>query len=229
MNSMDIVSADWSARHKELGSIIRKPDFFPKAVEMVLSLHEELHTSKVGNSENENNIDALFKDLKQNEYAVMSSPKAETIAWAVWHLARIEDITMNLLVNNGPQVFNAAWQDRMQISLIDTGNAMTDTEIIEFSKQINPPELLNYRDAVGIKSRDIVRHLTADDMKRKISPDGVKRILNEGGVTEQADSIWLLDFWGKKDAAGIILMPLTRHQTLHLNDCHKWKAFIRRM
>ncbi|EQE04021.1 hypothetical protein [Clostridioides difficile] len=40
------------------------------------------------------------------------------------------------------------------------------------------------------------------------------------------DSIWLLDFWGNKDIAGILLMPPTRHVILHLNDCCKWKEYF---
>jgi hypothetical protein len=43
------------------------------------------------------------------------------------------------------------------------------------------------------------------------------------GVTEHKDSVWLLDFWGKKTVAGILLMPITRHQIVHLNDCIKLK------
>ncbi|MDB9152336.1 hypothetical protein [Parabacteroides distasonis] len=35
------------------------------------------------------------------------------------------------------------------------------------------------------------------------------------------------DFWAKKDIAGILLMPPTRHVMLHLNDCCKWKLTIR--
>ena len=35
------------------------------------------------------------------------------------------------------------------------------------------------------------------------------------------------DFWAKKDIAGILLMPPTRHVMLHLNDCCKWKLAIR--
>lgn len=32
---------------------------------------------------------------------------------------------------------------------------------------------------------------------------------------------------GKKDVAGILLIPLTHHVMLHLNDCCKWKEYIR--
>lgn len=224
---MDVVPSDWSERHKKLNQIIRKTECFTESIEMILNLHRALHASIVSEQNGLNLIDGLLDDLNQDEYAVMPTSKDETIAWAIWHIARIEDLTMNILVNNGNQIFDDSWKTRMNIPISDTGNAMADDEIINFSKRICISELLKYRNAVGIRSRKIVRNLRPIDMKRKVSPDAISRILREGGVTEQADSIWLLDFWGKKDVAGIILMPLTRHQTLHLNDCYKWKKMIR--
>lgn len=224
---MVIVPSDWSDRHKKLNQTIRNSKYFADAVEMILDLHKDLHALIVSGLNGQNMIDTLLSDLKPNEYAVMPTSKDETIAWAIWHIARIEDLTMNILVNNGTQIFNESWKMRMNISISDTGNAMSDDEIMNFSKQIKIVELLRYRNEVGIRSREIIRNLHPADIKRKISPDATSRILREGGVTEQTDSIWLLDFWGKKDISAIILMPLTRHQTLHLNDCDKWKEIMR--
>lgn len=223
---MDVVSSDWSNRHKDLNKVIRKEEYSAKVIEMILDLHKELHTSKVSKSKS-NTIDVLFEDLQQNEFAIMPTTKDETIAWAIWHITRIEDLTMNILVNNDAQIFDESWKKRMNIPISDTGNAMTDDEIMQFSKQVCIDELLKYRDVVGMKSREIIQNLKPGDIKRRISTEGIARILQDGGVTEQVDSIWLLDFWSKKDVAGIVLMPLTRHQTLHLNDCYKWKKIIR--
>jgi hypothetical protein len=69
----------------------------------------------------------------------------------------------------------------------------------------------------------MVKRLKPQDLKRKMKPESVARILHEGGVTEHKDSIWLLDFWGKKTVAGILLMPITRHQIMHLSDRMKIK------
>ncbi|MFA9378335.1 MAG: DinB family protein [Lachnotalea sp.] len=223
---MDIVSSDWSNRHKELNKVIRKTEKLAIVIEMILDLHKELHTSDVSKTNNTNTIDTLWGDLQKNEFAIMPTAKDETIAWAIWHIARIEDLTMNILVNNSDQIFDKEWKKRMCIFISDTGNSMTDDEIMKFSKQVCIDELLKYRLAVGMKTREIIRNLKPEDMKRKISSVAIARILQEGGVLEHTDSIWLLDFWGKKDVAGIILMPLTRHQTLHLNDCYKWKQMI---
>ncbi len=51
--------------------------------------------------------------------------------------------------------------------------------------------------------------------------------VKEGGVLEHPESSRLLEFWGKKDVAGIILMPITCHQIVHLSDCIKLKQKIK--
>lgn len=131
---------------------------------------------------------------------------------------------MNILIADGNQVFDDRWKTRLNTTVTDTGNALTDEEIICLSKSLNIPELLNYRNEVGRRTREIVQNLLAEDMKRNVSQQGLDRILSEGGITQQEDSIWLLDFWGKKDVAGLLLMPPTRHVIMHLNDCCKWKS-----
>jgi hypothetical protein len=215
-----------SEQHKELNKIIRKKDSIENAKELFLELHGKLHLSSVSNSI-KNEVDELLEDLTVQEYAIMPSIKDETIAWVLWHIARIEDLTMNILINNDNQIFNDEWKKRLNVTITDTGNALSDDEIMQLSKDINITELLNYRNAVGKQTRTIVNKFLADDMKRKIEKGSLDRILQEGGVTNQEQSIWLLDFWSKKDVAGLLLMPPTRHVMLHLNDCSKWKKEIR--
>ena len=134
---------------------------------------------------------------------------------------------MNFLVTNQEQVFNQEWKKQLCTPITDTGNALDDHEILNLSEELNIPALLDYRNAVGLRTRDIIQTLSAKDMKRKVSSCGIQKIRYVGGVTEQADSIWLLDYWGNKDVAGILLMPPTRHIMLHLNDCCKWKQQMR--
>ena len=214
-----------SEKHKELNSIIRKSAYIDQAKELFLDLHSYLHASSISSSQR-NEYDELLDGLKDNEYFIMPTSKDETIAWALWHIARIEDITMNILVNEKDQVFNQYWKQLMNSNITDTGNALSDEEIIDFSNKLNISTLLEYRAAVGQRTRDIIKSLSNNDIKRKISQHSLNKIFEEGGVTAHKDSIWLLDFWGKKDVAGILLMPPTRHVMLHLNDCCKWKVFI---
>ena len=42
------------------------------------------------------------------------------------------------------------------------------------------------------------------------------RILEEGGVTTDFRSVWLLVFWGRLTIGGMILTPMTSHHMMHL-------------
>lgn len=53
--------------------------------------------------------------------------------------------------------------------------------------------------------------LSANEMKRTVFLHGLESVKHAGGVTSDENSLWLLDFWGKKDVAGLLLMPPTRH------------------
>jgi len=95
---------------------------------------------------------------------------------------------------------------------------MSEDDIMEFSKNINMEELKNYRIEVGRRTRDIVENLSTQDMKRNFDKHRLQRILDERAVLDVKASNWLIDFWGRKNVAGIILMPMTRHQVIHINE-----------
>jgi hypothetical protein len=63
-----------------------------------------------------------------------------------------------------------------------------------------------------------------NDINRKVEKRHLDKILQNGGLIDDPKSVWLLDFWGKKNVLGLIMMPITRHQIVHLNDCFKIKA-----
>ena len=215
-----------SELHKELNEIIRKKNEVIAAKELFTAIHSKLHTAEVYDT-GSNEVDVLLGDLQPHEYRIMPTAKDETIAWVLWHITRIEDLTMNYLVAESRQVFDSDWKKKLNTPIADTGNALTDHEIMDLSSRLNIEILKSYRNAVGKRTAEIVKTLTAEDMKRKVSLQGLNQIKAAGGVTEQESSLYLLDFWGKKDIAGILLMPPTRHMILHLNDCCKWKAHIR--
>jgi len=220
------LKTDWNPKQAKLKEIILKPDCFNEAMKLCLSLHSIVHSSDISSDKQETFFDAIWKGLTEEAFASMPTPKDVTIAWNIWHITRIEDITSNLLIGEGDQVLNKKYLEKMNITVEDTANAMTDHEILSLSRSLNMRELKNYRNAVGIKTKSILNSLSPADMKRKVKKESIDRILAEGGVTEHKDSVWLLDFWKRKNIAGILLMPITRHQIVHLNDAMKLKKRI---
>ncbi len=218
------VTKQWNPKQARLKEVILKKDMFCEAVELALEMHTLVHTSKMSGINVGTYEDEIWKGLSQEIFCAQLKNQGSTIAWNLWHLTRIEDITVNLLIADRTQVINTDnWLEKLKVSVCDTGNAMDDTEISVFSSQIDMQQLRNYRTEVGRQTQELLKSLKPDDMKRKVKPQCIQRVLQEGGVTEQEQSIWLLDFWGKKTVAGIILMPVTRHQIVHLNDCLKLK------
>jgi hypothetical protein len=223
------VGTDWNPLQAHLKEIILKKDKFSETQQLLYQMHSFVHCNEVYDGKKTTYMDEIWDGLDDKAFRLMPTNKDDTIAWNIWHITRIEDLTANLLIDRGKQVLDADWLTRLNTKVTDTGNAMTDDEIIDFSSKVDKIELENYRNAVGRRTKDIISRLMPEDMKRKVEESGTKRILQEGGVTEQGDSIWLLDFWGRKTVAGIITMPITRHQIVHLNDCRRLKEKCKRI
>ena len=216
-----------SDEHKQLKQMMYQKQRFEETKQRIKYIHSHLHCGSVYGA-GINEVDNLFIDMSKEEYSIMPHANDETIAWCIWHMARCEDLTMNLLVKKGNQVLNDEWLKRMNVTIRDTANAMNDDEILQFSHEVGSVELLAYRDAVGMSTKGIIENLEYEDLKRLIDLEDVRRIHTEGGVIDHPDSIWLLEYWGSKDVAKLFLMPATRHLILHLNDIASIKQSIRK-
>ncbi|MDF2843921.1 MAG: hypothetical protein K0R00_2347 [Herbinix sp.] len=209
----------WNNDIKHLREIIFSPDKLEESIQVALNLHSMVHLGVMSGTELKTFEDELWEGLNEDTVRTSINEKGRTIAYGIWHSTRIEDITMNLLVAGEEQVFNKGnWKDKINTTIIDTGNALSEKEILEFSKFLNIQELKNYRIEVGRRSRELIKQLTIRDMKRKFDKQRLQRILEEGAVLKEDASIWLIDFWGRKNVAGILLMPVTRHHVVHINE-----------
>lgn len=209
----------WNNEIKKLREIILKPDKIEESKSLSLSLHSMVHLSIMSGINKKTFEDELWEGLDENTFKTSKNEKGRTIVYGIWHSTRIEDITMNLLVAGDKQIFSREnWKERINSKIIDTGNAMSEIEIMEFSNNINVQELKKYRIEVGRQTRNIIKNLSIEDMKRKFDKHRLQRILDEGAVVDVEASNWLIDFWGRKNVSGIILMPVTRHQVVHINE-----------
>ncbi len=213
----------WNPKQSRLRETLSDINHFDEAMQICLELHGIVHSGKVSGSLNPTYYDEIWNGLSRETFITMPTTKDVTIAWNIWHITRIEDITANMLIMDDRQILDDMWLKKLGTNVRDAGNAMTDAEIIDFSSSIDMDEMYPYRNTVGLRTREILSVLKPKDIKRKIKPESIARILEEGGVTEHKDSIWLLDFWGRKNVAGILLMPITRHQISHLNDSMRLK------
>jgi hypothetical protein len=201
----------------ELRRLLSRSDQHEKAIELFLKHHAMLHSARMTQTESWSFEDEVLNDMTAEQVRRIPQNCDHSVAWLLWHIARCEDITMNLLMAGSPQVLHRdRWLEQMKITAQDTGNAMSREEIAQFSAVIDIEALRAYRVAVGRRTQEIVRQLAAEELKQKVDPARLQRVWDEGAVVEAARGI--ADYWGRRTIAGLLLMPATRHNIVHLNE-----------
>jgi hypothetical protein len=103
----------------------------------------------------------------------------------------------------------------------DCGNEMFAKDMHKLSQEIDLQKLRDYRLAVGRRTREIVQQLEEADLKTKVDPRRIQRVLDEGAILSSAQGI--ADYWSRRDIAGLLLMPASRHNLVHLGEAWKLK------
>ena len=210
---------EWADKLQQLRLIIRKDNYLDEAKDRILNLHSMVHASEMSGINQITFENQLWDSLDEETARKAINKKGRTILYGIWHSTRIEDITMNLLVTGTVQIFEKYdWFSKINSPIRHTGNSLNEKEIMQMSSMIDIEALKAYRIAVGQNSENIIRNLESGEMKRKIYKENLQRILNEKAVDNVESANWLIDFWGKKDVASIILMPCLRHQIVHINE-----------
>lgn len=208
--------AVWNQGQQALRAALAKPGQHGLAVDLFLKQHAMVHSAQMAETGLHSFQDELLDRLTESQLRAIPKNSKNSIVWSLWHCARIEDITMSILVMDEPQLLHSeGWYERMGVSARDTGNAMDEQAVLALSDEMNVDELLNYKSAVGRRTRDRVLSLPPERLHKKTEPARLQRVSEEGAVDEAAS--WLLDYWGGHKVSGLLLMPVTRHHFVHLN------------
>ncbi|WP_042478439.1 DinB family protein [Bacillus ndiopicus] len=220
----------WNKNHKLLTEIISKPNEHAQAMELFLTHHALLYSSKMSNSSCSTLEDLVLENLEEitfRRYPVNAPDTKNSIVWHLWHITRIEDMTMNILVANSQQVlYSDSWLQKMNIRFSHSGNEMSCEDIAELSSSIDIDALLEYRVNVGKQTRRVISSLKREDFREKVQASRIKRLFDEKAILQEASEI--AEYWSRKTVAGLVLMPATRHNFLHLNKCNRIKNKIQK-
>jgi hypothetical protein len=131
-----------------------------------------LHSSAIGNTGKltlEDEVLINLDEITLREYPVTNPDTKNSIAWHLWHIARIEDMTMNILVADDQQVlFAGSWLEKMNTEFSHSGNNMSEEDIAELSSKIDYDSLLAYRAAVGRQTQQVISLLKPGQFKMKV-------------------------------------------------------------
>lgn len=217
---MDSNRKEWNHRHKKLRQALEKGKDRKTALDLFLTQHAAVHSSELSKLSVHSFEDEILNDLPTDSWRYIPTNGNHSIAWIIWHLARVEDVTMNLLVADGEQILHKnGWCDKLQVENLHTGNGMTDKEVLLFTNRINIQALRRYRLDVGRNTRKIIRKSKLEEFRRRVQPARVRRIWDEQAMLPRAKGI--VDYWAGRTLAGLLLMPPTRHCFLHLNEARR--------
>ncbi len=212
----------WNKQQTECRRTLLSFGQHAKAIPLVLRQHAMLHAARMAQTEAWSFEDAILDDMTEVQIRRIPRNREHSVAWVLWHIARIEDVAMNLLVAGSPQILQRDnWLERMKVNVAYTGNAMDPAAVAQLSATIDVAALRDYRVAVGCRTREIIMQLEPQALKQKVQALRLQQVRVEGAVVEAADGI--LDYWGRRNIAGLLLMPATRHNFIHLNEALRLK------
>ena len=213
----------WNEQFKLLRQALNDPEDIQVVIDLFLHQHAMVHDAEMSNAGLHSFSDEVWDDASETTIRCVPPKFEHSIAWIIWHLARIEDMTINGLLAGKTQVFfQDNWPTKLKIDLCHSGNVvMDDVDVTEFSRAIDIDALKAYRLAVGRSTQEAAKELESEDLECTVEPMRLRELLENGSVVEEASG--LLTYWGNLTIAGLLLMPPTRHNFVHLNEALKVK------
>ncbi len=202
----------WSEQNKTMQTQFKKKDTFKAGIDTLFDLRNQLMQVLV----------SFYEELSREDFNAIPFINADgyhnkTIAYSIWHIFRIEDIVAHTLISETDQVFFMGnYQERINSSIITTGNELVKEQIADFSKRLNLKELYAYIFEVKDSTEKIVNGLSYDELKKKISEERKEHLKSLNVVSNDENAIWLIDYWCGKDVRGLIQMPFSRHWIMHV-------------
>lgn len=116
-------------------------------------------------------------------------PRANSIAWNIWHITRCEDAGLNRFVVDRPQVLDdGLWMKRMNIPWRHHGTEMTFAEVDELNQRVDLSALHDYSLSVQERTRAIVNTLNVSELDAAMEEERLRQIMiDEGLAHSQAD------------------------------------------
>ena len=218
------MNKEWSELNKTMQTQIKKKDTYIYGISTLFELRNRLMQTIISFK---NNLSR--EDFNAIPFINADGYHSKTIAYSLWHIFRIEDIVAHTLINCDEQIFfSGNYKDCMNSPIITTGNELVKNEISDFSKQLDINELYSYISEVKESTDDILRELTYQMLKQRISAERREILQKMNVVSSDENASWLIDYWCGKDIRGLIQMPFSRHWIMHIEASLRIENKIRK-
>ena len=181
--------------------------------DLFLAQHSTVHSAAVGGNKM-STVERSITGLTDEQMRVRPREDMNSIAWLLWHIARGEDIMVNRGLAGRPQVFDDAWLRRLGITRRDFGIGMTSAEVTELTKAIDLAALREYRDAAGLRTREILGSFKPQDWQGEVAGSNLETAAAEGAFAPARAEMLVKAFTGRPRAmvlSGIALFHCAGH------------------
>lgn len=206
------MNAEWSDLNKKMHIQIKKKGTFYEGIDILLELRKELMKQIINFRELLNR-----EDFNAIPFINAKGYHNKTIAYSLYHIFRIEDIVSNSLIKKREQIFfEYNYRERLKSPIMTTGNELAKQEISIFSSKLNLDELYQYINDVDVSTTQLLKELSYEDLKIKMNEQDKKMLKSLDVVSNDDNSVWLIDYWCDKNIQGLIQMPFSRHWIMHI-------------
>lgn len=196
------------------------------ALTLFLHQHARTHSPVIAALEGEFSLEeSAVRGLTEDQLR-MRPHGLNSIAWILWHIARAEDVAVNVIVASRPQIWDQnSWSERLNVARRDVGTGSTADEVASLSASIDIPALRAYRTAVGRATREVAQSLPEAGWDSGLDTGRYRDAVNQGAFGPNAG--WLAQFWEGKTAAFFLSWVAAGHNISHLGQARWVKKLIR--
>jgi len=180
--------------------------------------HGRLHSVEIGGGASYG--DRVFGGLTDDQMRERPGRGLNSLIWLLWHMARTEDVAVNLVVADRGQVLDDGWTERMNVPWRTIGTGMADREVGDLTQRADVEAVRAYRAAVGRRTRDVVRELRPEAWDEVLGFTDTARAAAAGAFapnTAWVDEIGYKPWQGHPRAAQLAGSAIA-HNAMHLGE-----------
>jgi len=199
-----------------------------EALEFIRRDHARTHASALGGAEGNLGFqDLLIGGLDDEDMRQRPQEGMNSLAWLLWHMARTEDMGVNIVVaGRKPVLEEQGWGERLGIEQRDIGAGMSDDEVSDFTRRVELDSLRAYRMAVGARTKEVLNSMRPEELDDVVDPDRIEKAFADGAVDERAT--WVRGAYEGKTKAFVISHQAIAHSFMHLGEAWAVRSLLGR-
>jgi hypothetical protein len=187
-------------------------------IDFFLGLHAATHAPEVSGAAP--GPERWLGERSDEEMRRRPAKGLNSLVWLLWHMARTEDVAVNLIVAGRDQVFDDGWARRMRVTRPDMGTGMTADEVAELSERADVAAVRAYRSAVGRRTREVVQALRPAAWDEVLGLEDTSRAAAVGAFGPNDDWVEGVGHrpWQGHSRGHQLGQTAIRHNTAHIGE-----------